>query len=477
MKKDIFSSVIDLTGSEIPTKVIPNSYFIGNIFYAPDGTPLSPANELNLLKFEEISLIGSRRYVEDNQTSSDIGYLAAKKAYNPKLKYGCFVVARNSEELALGQLCNIDIVPSHASRVKHKFDIKTLCPAYDIILTHRNLQKYKDYMAFGATDLVLDVMGFNQTGLYESAKSELLNLGIDAESLTSIVVIHIVDANDCLADKIANKLGIDYELLTYDIIFGCPGFVQAFIQVDSFIRSGRIKLGMVGGVETLSRLRDPFDRNSPLYADGAAFWRLKRVVNKPKVGVLTSVVRSHIMSDLNVASYLKADSKFLWMGPSQNPNFQGSFLNMDADKVFKYALNEVPEAIKEALDNAGISLNQVAKIIVHQANGRIIYSIIARVCKLFGYDKSELGDLLPKKHSDAIVGELINKYGIRDIPPGIAPITVDWLANPSVASIGTAFDLIRRGKLKGHSFKSGDIIVLPAVGAGPAENVAVMRLP
>ncbi len=476
MKRDIFSSFIARTGACIPTKVVPNSHFWGRVFYDSSGTPMQPNTDKNLLKFEDISLIGSRRYIEDHQTSLDIAVNAAREANDPDLELDLIVAARNFKNLKLGQFDDIDMVPNHASRIKHYFASKKPeildadypdYPVCDLIVAAYNLGRLKDNMAFCPTDLVLEVTGFDQTGLYESAEAELLRLGVAAEKLSSIIVIHVVEKADCMAEQIAEELGITYDLLLYDVVSGCPGFLQAFLHADAFIRTGKIKRGLVVGFDTLSRNYDPFDRNCPLYADGAGALLLERLVNSPKVGVLTSIVKSYVISN----------SKFLWMGPSNNQDYLGSFLNMDAEKVFQFTHKWVPLVIKEALDKAGVKFNEVAKIIPHQANGRINYSNLATVAELSGYDKSELGSLLPKKHSAAIIGELINKHGIRDIPPGIMAMTIDWLGNSSVATIATLLHLIMTGQLEGHIFKSGDILVLVTVGAGPTIIVAVIRLP
>jgi len=57
--------------------------------------------------------------------------------------------------------------------------------------------------------------------------------------------------------------------VAYDVLFGCPGWVEGLIQANAFIKSGIAKKCMVIGAETLSRIVDPHDRDSMIYSDGA----------------------------------------------------------------------------------------------------------------------------------------------------------------------------------------------------------------
>ena len=73
-----------------------------------------------------------------------------------------------------------------------------------------------------------------------------------------------------LAARVKSALGIaNPACIAYDLPFGCPGWLQAVIQVDYFLRSGDAKRALVIGAETLSRVSDPHDRNSMIYSDGA----------------------------------------------------------------------------------------------------------------------------------------------------------------------------------------------------------------
>jgi 3-oxoacyl-[acyl-carrier-protein] synthase-3 len=101
------------------------------------------------------------------------------------------------------------------------------------------------------------------------------------------------------------------------------------------------------------------------------------------------------------------------------------------------------------LDEAGIALDDVAKVLLHQANGKMIDAIVARLAELCG----------------------------TAVRPGLVPTTVSWLGNSSVATLPTLYDLVRRGTLDGHRIGSGDCVVFGAVGAGMHVNAVVYREP
>lgn len=123
---------------------------------------------------------------------------------------------------------------------------------------------------------------------------------------------------------------------------------------------------------------------------------------------------------------------------------------MNGHQVFRYALRYVPKTVKEALDKAGLTLTDVKKVLIHQANEKMDRSIIKNIFKL---------------------------YGKKDVPEDVMPMTIAWLGNSSVATIPTMFDLLQKGKLNNHSLKPGDIAVFASVGAGMNINAMVYRMP
>lgn len=116
-------------------------------------------------------------------------------------------------------------------------------------------------------------------------------------------------------------------------------------------------------------------------------------------------------------------------------------------KLYQYALQHVPTALKAALEKAGIDVDNVSKVLIHQANGKMDDAIIERFYKL--YDKP--------------------------VPEGVMPMTVSWLGNSSVATVPTLLDLILRDELEGHDINPGDLVLFASVGAGMNINAVVYR--
>jgi 3-oxoacyl-[acyl-carrier-protein] synthase-3 len=113
-----------------------------------------------------------------------------------------------------------------------------------------------------------------------AAQNALESSGIDKESLDYIIVAHNFgdvtpgtrrsDFVPALAARVKSKLRIRTpRTVAIDVVFGCPGWLQGVIFADAMIRAGDVKRAMIIGAETLSRVSDPHDRDSLIYADGA----------------------------------------------------------------------------------------------------------------------------------------------------------------------------------------------------------------
>jgi len=136
-----------------------------------------------------------------------------------------------------------------------------------------------------------------------AAREALETSKIDGEELDYIIVAHnfgdVRNGNirsemvPSLAARVKQKLGIENPwTVAYDIIFGCPGWLQGMIQADYFIKSGDAKKVMVIGSDVLSRVSDPHDRDSMIYADGAGATIVEAVESDQPVGILTRSARS-----------------------------------------------------------------------------------------------------------------------------------------------------------------------------------------
>jgi len=285
-----------------------------------------------------------------------------------------------------------------------------------------------------------------------AAQDALDSSAIDRESLDVLIVAHNFgdvrsgsrhsDLVPALAARVKAQLKIENPAAAaFDLVFGCPGWLQGVILSDAMIRAGDVRRAMVIGADTLSRVSDPHDRDSLIYADGAGAVILEARETDERVGILAHAVRSDALDH----------STMLVMGPSYNEEvfLEAIFLKMEGRKLYKYALQRVAGAIKDCLDRAGVSLGEVHKVLIHQANGKMDEAILEALYDLY--------DAAP--------------------PEDVMPMTISWLGNSSVATVPTLLDLVTKGKMEGHALHPGDLVVLASVGAGMNINAAVYRVP
>jgi 3-oxoacyl-[acyl-carrier-protein] synthase III len=288
---------------------------------------------------------------------------------------------------------------------------------------------------------------------YYAAVEAIDSAKIDKEELDYIIVaqnfgdtqkdLNRMDAVPSLAARVKHKLGINNpDTVAYDVLFGCPGWLQASIQADYLIRSGDARKVLVIGADILSRVSDPHDRDSMLYADGAGATVFEAVRSNSPVGILAHKTQSDTL----------LHSKMLYMGKSYNPDIENKediFLKMNGRKLYQYAIERVPMLIKECLRKSDTNISEIKKALIHQANGKM---------------------------DDAILKRLFNQYDIADVPEGIMPMTISWLGNSSVATIPTLLDLILKDKLEPHKIAKGDALIFASVGAGMNINAMIYKM-
>lgn len=355
------SSVITGTGCYIPERRITNQSFLENEFFDAGGNAYDKTNEEIIAKFKQITGIEERRYVKDNLLTSDIAAFAAERALESagvdKEKLDYILVAHNFGDVRADNR-QTDLVPSLASRVKYKLEIK------------------------------------------------------------------------------------NSRTIPYDLPFGCPGWVEGMKQAHYYLQSGDARYVMVIGAETLSRIIDPHDRDSMIYADGAGATLLERRKTEEKTGILSHTTRN---DTLNHAFLLRMEESF-------HPRNNGKqlYLKMNGRKLYEYALTNVPSVVKESLDQADLDIGEISKVLIHQAN---------------------------EKMDEAIVKRLFRLYGRREVPEGVIPMTISWLGNSSVATVPTLLDLLVKDQLEGHSPDDLRHLVFASVGAGMNINSMVYRMP
>ena len=285
-----------------------------------------------------------------------------------------------------------------------------------------------------------------------AAKEAIANSGIDPETIDQLIVAHNFgnvlkhtiqsDAVPSLAALVKHKLGIhNPNCVAYDILFGCPGWLQGVIQADAFFKAGIAKKALVIGAETLSRVIDVYDRDSMIFSDGAGAAVMEyKETTEAGSGILSTAVQTHALEEVN---YINMGPSFY---PESDPHVR--FIKMKRRKVYEYAMKHVPQAMKDCLDKSGVSIHELKKVFIHQANEKMDEGIINRLYKL---------------------------YGINTAPEHIMPMSIHWLGNSSVATVPTLYDLVRRGELKNHRLETGDVILFASVGAGMHINAVCYR--
>ncbi len=313
------------------------------------------------------------------------------------------------------------------------------------------IQKFKEITNISERRWISDEL--HNSDMAAMAISDALeSAAIDPESLDFIIIAHNfgdvnlemtrVDILPSLANKVKAKLGIkNPACFCHDLISGCPGWTQGMITADAYIRSGIAKRGVVVGSDVLSRISDPHDRDTMIYADGAGATIVEAIESEEPTGILSHSSRSDSVNYWNL----------LTNGNSFNPEFEGNdqFIKMQGHKLYVYALTYVPEVVKDSLEKAGLTLSDIKKVLIHQANEKMDEAILKNVFKL---------------------------YQEKIIPKGIMPMTIENLGNSSTATVPTLLDFVMKGKMEGQKIDQGDYIILCSVGAGMNINSIVYKV-
>jgi len=305
--------------------------------------------------------------------------------------------------------------------------------------THEITKKFEEIT--GIRERRYSSLDLNNSDIASIAAARAIkDAGIDVESIDHIIFAHNfgdiqnqsnqTDILPALASRVKHNLGIkNSNCIPYDLIFGCPGWVQGVIQANTYFRAKEGTTALVIGSDMLSRILDPVDRDSLIFSDGAGACIIQD--NSDENGVLATNTCAHTLEEVN----------YLFMGTSNAPESDPNerFIKMKGRKVYEYALKNVPTAMKDCIDKAGIEVKSIKKIFIHQANEKLDNGVVKRFYRLFGY---------------------------KSPPENIMPMSVNELGNSSVATVPTLLDLVLKGKMKNHKLEKGDIILLASVGAG-----------
>ncbi len=285
-----------------------------------------------------------------------------------------------------------------------------------------------------------------------AAQSAIQSAGINKEELDYIILAHNfgdvknnnpqTDIMPSIASRVKYKLGIsNSDTVAYDVIFGCPGWIQGMIQADYYIKSGDAKKVLVIGTDTLSRLSDPNDRDGMIYSDGAGAIVLEARESDKPAGILKHSSKTDTLDEVY----------YMWMGPSYGPENNGKnlYIKMNGRKVFEYAMKKVPQVVRDTLENAEVPLEKIKRVLIHQANEKMDNGMLQRLFKL---------------------------YGKKEIPEHIMPMTISELGNNSVATVPILYNLLMEGQFEGEVPAEGDHILFVSVGAGMNINCVVYRM-
>ncbi|MBL7729936.1 MAG: ketoacyl-ACP synthase III [Chitinophagaceae bacterium] len=284
-----------------------------------------------------------------------------------------------------------------------------------------------------------------------AAKAAIADSGANPETIDQLILAHnfgnvLLDniqsvAVPSLACLVKHQLGISNPAcVAYDILFGCPGWLQGLIQADAFFKAGIAKKALIVGTETLSRVIDQYDRDSMIFSDGAGAVVVEyQETTADGPGLLSASVQTHTLEEVN----------YINMGISSYPGCdpRTRYIKMNGRKVYEYALTHVPLAMKDCIDKSGVPITAIKKIFIHQANEKMDEAIIERLYQL--YDLPAPGDVMP--------------------------MSIQWLGNSSVATIPTLYDLVRKNKIQPHHLLPGDVILFASVGAGMNINAVCYR--
>ena len=285
---------------------------------------------------------------------------------------------------------------------------------------------------------------------YFAADKAIKDANINAEELDYIILAHNFgdvkhnaiqsDILPSLATRVKHLLGINNpNCVAYDILFGCPGWIEGVIQAQAFIKAGIAKKCLVIGAETLSRVVDKYDRDSMIYSDGAGACIVEATEENSESGILSHATQT----------FAKDEAFYLFFGKSFNQESDKDvrYIKMHGRKIYEFALKNVPKAMKFALDKSGVSIDDVKKVFIHQANEKMDEAIIKRFYRLYK----------------------------KPILEGVMTMSIHKLGNNSVATVPTLLDLVLKGNIENQELKKGDVIILASVGAGMNINAIVYR--
>ena len=267
----------------------------------------------------------------------------------------------------------------------------------------------------------------------EAARNALAAAGIDAADVGLIVLATATPDQTfpATATLVQHALGCNGGI-AFDVAAVCSGFLYALSVADSMLKTGMAKTALVIGAETFSRILDWEDRTTcVLFGDGAGALVLQAQDVDASDPAAPGIIATRLHADGKHNALLYVDG-----GPSTTGTV--GKLRMRGKEVFRHAVTNLAEVLRETLDVAGIAVEDIDWVVPHQANARIL---------------------------DATARKL-------GLPPEKVIVTVDHHANTSAASVPLAYDTaVRDGRIK-----PGDLVMFEAMGGGFTWGASLARV-
>ena len=251
----------------------------------------------------------------------------------------------------------------------------------------------------------------------ESGAKALATAGIGPEDVDVLILCTTTPDQQVPATASAVQEALGLRCGAFDLNAACSGFVYGLATAAGMIATGMDNVLLIGS-ETLSRITDWDDRaTAVLFGDGAGAVVVKSTEDEG------TLLGWDLASDGTLRKYLYCDT--------------GAYIFMEGKEVFRRAVRVMVDSAEASMKNAGVTADDVALVVPHQANTRIIDA----ACQRLG------------------------------IPMERAAIVIDWTGNNSSASIPIALvDAVEKGRLS-----RGDLVLLVGFGAGMTSASAVLR--
>lgn len=264
----------------------------------------------------------------------------------------------------------------------------------------------------------------------QAAENALKEAGMQADALDMIIAATLSADKICpsLSCELQRELGA-VNAVAFDINAACSGFMFALQTADAYIRCGQYKNILIVGGEILSKLMDWNDRSTcVLFGDGAG------------AAIVTADETCGILGSVQGSDGAKGEALCCENRKNNNPYVSNksvpSYVSMNGQEVYKFAVRTVPKAIEEAIQKAGLMVEDIDLFVIHQANIRIIESVSKRL----------------------------------KVPMEKFPTNLENCGNISAGSVPVLLDQVNRsGKIR-----QGDKIVLAGFGAGLTWGASVL---